>query len=112
MKESVLMTMTERFILLKMKKDDQDIRFLRTLHYARWDSAAFCWVISRKEENLTMMCNYFEDRLTESYVEEPLAKPAAVSPAPVAESNTLLVVKYHNGRVRHGRCTGQTVRVL
>ena len=91
---------TERFILLKMKKDEQDIRFLKTLRYARWDSAAFCWVISRKEESLTMIRNYFGDRLTESNVQEPVAKPALVSAALAAETNTLLVVKYHNGRVR------------
>ncbi|MCX6227039.1 MAG: site-specific integrase [Bacteroidia bacterium] len=100
MKESVQMTITKRFFLLKMKKDEQDIRFLRTLRYARWDSAAFCWVISRKEENLIMMRNYFAERLTEDNGDRPSVTPVITKSLPAIETNTLLVVKYHNGRVR------------
>jgi integrase/recombinase XerD len=99
-KEPVQLTITERFFLLKMKKDEQDIRFLRTLRYARWDSAGFCWVISRKEENLTMIRNYFGERLTEDNGARPLITPVVAKPLPHIEGNTLLVVKYHNGRVK------------
>lgn len=94
------MTITERFILLKMKKDDQDIRFLRTLRYARWDSTGFCWVISNKKENLTMLNNYFGDRLKEKSCEASSIRVAASSPKPDVRSSTLIVVKYRNGRVR------------
>jgi site-specific recombinase XerD len=83
-----------------MKKDEQDIRFLRTLRYARWDSAGFCWVISRKDENLTMIRNYFAERLTEDNGARPLITPVVAKPLPHIEGNTLLVVKYHNGRVK------------
>ena len=98
--EPVQMVLTERFILLKMKKNDQDIRFLRTLHYARWDSAGFCWVISRKEENIAMIRNYFGARLAEDEgkIRQPL--PKGKMTYPIADANTLLVVKYHFGRVR------------
>ncbi|MDD4645708.1 MAG: site-specific integrase, partial [Bacteroidales bacterium] len=99
-KEPVQLTITDRFFLLKMKKNEQDIRFLRTLYYARWDSAAFCWVISRKEENLIMMRNYFAERLTEDNGDKPLVNPSVVRSLPAVEANALLVVKYHNGRVR------------
>ena len=98
--EPVQMVLTERFILLKMKKNDQDIRFLRTLHYARWDSAGFCWVISRKEENIAMIRNYFGARLAEDEgkIRQPL--PKGKMTYPIADANTLLVVNYHFGRVR------------
>jgi site-specific recombinase XerD len=99
-KEPVQLTITDRFFLLKMKKDEQDIRFLRTLRYARWDSAGFCWVISRKDENLTMIRNYFAERLTEDNGARPLITPVVAKPLPHIEGNTLLVVKYHNGRVK------------
>lgn len=94
------MTITERFILLKMKKDDQDIRFLRTLRYARWDSTGFCWVISNKKENLTMLNNYFGDRLTETSSNESSIRAAASATKLAVTSSTLIVVKYRNGRVR------------
>ncbi|MEA1878409.1 MAG: site-specific tyrosine recombinase/integron integrase [Bacteroidota bacterium] len=99
-RESVSMTITERFFLLKMKKDNQDIRFLRTLRYARWDSTGFCWVINNKKENLTMLRNYFGDRLTENSSEENSAKIAASAPGLAVKSSTLIVVKYRNGRIR------------
>jgi len=101
-KGPIQLSITDRFFLLKMKKDEQDIRFLRTLRYARWDSAAFCWAISRTEENLIMIRNYFADRLTENNGDSPMINTnvAIAKPLPDIEANTLLVVKYHNGRVR------------
>lgn len=99
-KEPLQLAITERFFLLKMKKDEQDIRFLKTLKYARWDSAAFCWVISRKDENLTMIRNYFGARLTENSGEKAVSTPTVGKPDPLTEANTLLVVKYHNGRLK------------
>ncbi len=99
-KAPVELTLTARFILLKMKKDDQDIRFLRTLRYARWDSAGFCWVISRREENLTMMRNYFGTRLTETSGEGKSLITEDPGLVPEAEKGILSVVKYHNGRIR------------
>lgn len=99
-KEAIQLTITERFFLLKMKKDEQDIRFLRTLRYARWDSAAFCWVISRKEENLTMIRNYFGVRLTEDNCEGQSLTRVVPKSLPDIEASTLLVVKYHNGWVK------------
>jgi len=98
--ESVSITFTERFILLKMKKDDQDIRFLRTLRYSRWDSTGFCWVVSNKKENLTMLRNYFGDRLTENRDKAISIKADTTAPRLAATSETLIVVKYRNGRLR------------
>ncbi len=96
----VTLSLTPRFILLKVRKDPKDIQFLRTLRYARWDSAAYCWVISHKPENLQMIRNYFGTRLVEAteVVEIKPAKPK--SQVVDAEPNKLLVVKYHNGRIR------------
>jgi len=99
-KEAVFMTHTERFILLKMKKDYQDIHFIRTLKYTRWDSAAFCWVISNNKGNLTMLRNYFGARLKEKDTEEVIRKGVSITPGVVAQSKSLLVVKYRKGRVR------------
>jgi site-specific recombinase XerD len=97
--QPVQLTCTERFYLLKVKKNEQDIRFLKTLRYARWDQAAFCWAISRNDQNLVMLKNYFGERL------QVVAEPKIILPPPGAEQNPteekfLKVIKYHNGRVR------------
>lgn len=96
----VTLSLTPRFILLKVKKDDKDIKFLRTLRYARWDSAAFCWVISNKDENLQMIRNYFGTRLVESTEMTEIIPVKPKSPVVDAQPSELLVVKYHNGRIR------------
>ena len=100
MKEKVILSFTERFILLKLKKDDQDIRFLKGLQYARWDPAGFCWVISKKEENLVLLRNYFGERLKEEDSNDFVHVGILGKTAPAVAAGTLLVVKYHNGRVR------------
>lgn len=100
MKTPVTISVTDRFILLKMKKDNQDIQFLRTIRYSRWDSAGFCWVITQNDNNLSMLRNYFGDRLTENPIEERIVKQSAPSKTSLVRPDTLVVVKYHRGRVR------------
>ena len=47
---NVMVMLTEKNILLKMKKDEQDISFLKSLGYVHWDATAFCWVIPKYEK--------------------------------------------------------------
>jgi integrase len=112
LKAPVQLTITDRFFLLKMKKDDQDIRFLRPLHYARWDSAGFCWVISRKEENLVMLRNYFANRLSENNGDKPMVVPVVAKPLPYIEGNALLVIHINSGKGKKDRITLLSVRLL
>lgn len=97
---TVKISLTDRFILLKIKKNESDIRFIRSLHYARWDSAAFCWVISRTEENIRMLRNYFKERLDDTEIDTEVMKSGGKVSRKKTEDNKLIVVKYHNGRIR------------
>ena len=47
-----------------------------------------------------MMRNYFADRLSENNGDKPMVTPVVAKSLPAIETNTLLVVKYHNGRVK------------
>ncbi len=99
-KKPVNLVLSTRFILLKMKKDNADIQFLRTLRYARWDSAAFCWVISNRPENLSQIRTYFGSRITEEQEEDSIASNVDPTLSKNADYQVLVVVKYHSGRVR------------
>ncbi|MEA1981218.1 MAG: hypothetical protein U9N54_09620 [candidate division Zixibacteria bacterium] len=68
------MAITERFILLKMKKNDQDIRFLRTLRYEKelvrlikslplyaWDQENRWWTIAHTENSLAALVSFCEE---------------------------------------------------
>jgi hypothetical protein len=56
-RQPVAATVTENNILIKMKKNDDDIAFLKTLGYARWDATAFCWVIRKSDKNIKSVEN-------------------------------------------------------
>ncbi len=99
-KEPVSMVVTNRSILLKMKKDKADIQFLRTLRYSRWDSAGFCWVISNRPENLRQIRSYFGSRIADEQEEELSDSSIDKTLAERVEPQVLMVVKYHSGRVR------------
>lgn len=98
--EPVSLSFTDRFILLKMKKNSADIQFLKTLRYSRWDSAGFCWVISNRPENLSQIRSYFGERIASE--QEEVTAEASIDATELrnAEPRVMIVVKYHNGRVR------------
>jgi hypothetical protein len=49
-------------ILLKLKKNPSDIAFIRSLGFARWDSAGFCWVVHNNPANQKKITDYFASR--------------------------------------------------
>jgi len=98
---TVKATRTEKFILLKLPKNEGDITFLRGLKYARWDNMAFCWAVSNNKGNLECLKNYFRERL--QWVEEEVKEGSSASPPKKkieVSENTLLIIRYNNGRVR------------
>lgn len=100
MKEQVQISVTDRFILLKMKKDEQDIRFVKSLNYSRWDQASYCWVISKREGNLQHLKDYFGERLAVTEVDEQESDVVARDRIQTMERGSLTVVRYHSGRIR------------
>lgn len=92
-------TLTKKFILLKLPKNEQDIIFLRSLGHVRWDGTAFCWVISRYPGYLDKIRRFFGERI--HWVEEPATEKGKAMPVPIpVEPETLIMIKYENGRIR------------
>ena len=90
--------LTARHILLKLPKSEPDLAFLRSLQRARWDSAAFCWVLPRHPNLLESIKAYFNERLLWQQQEE---ESGQALPVAVNKSDKLLkIVRYHNGRIR------------
>lgn len=96
----VEMTIGERKILLRLRKDEQDIRFLRSLRYARWDTGGFCWVITLNDQNLLLLRNYFGERMIEKRVSQSGGSPnQSVDVSPIG-AGIVLAVRYRKGRIR------------
>ncbi len=94
------MVITEKNLLLRIRKNEQDIRFIKTLRYARWDQSGFCWVITRKDENMVMLRNYFGSRLHEVIETSAIGSYSNKTVIPEPEESSLQVIKYHKGRLR------------
>jgi integrase/recombinase XerD len=56
---------TEKKIILRMPKNDADIRFVNTLKYSRWNQTTFRWEIPNYKDNLELLKQHFGDRLNE-----------------------------------------------
>lgn len=97
-KPAVVAVFTARSILLRLPKNQTDIAFIRSLARSRWDSSGFCWVIPNYPTFRDRLSQYFGNRLR---ISEDNANPIPSKPVDQAlEPRTLLVVRYHNGRVR------------
>jgi integrase/recombinase XerD len=66
-----------KHIQVKLPKNEEDIEFLRTFKYARWNHADFHWVVPNYGNNLQLLEDYFNTRITDfDFVKEPAPKPA------------------------------------
>lgn len=64
-KNNIRVDVFERKILLKLPKNDQDIQFIRSIHYCKWDKIHFHWVIPNYPGNLERIQFYFGGRITQ-----------------------------------------------
>ena len=69
--EPVNLTITPKKLFLRMKKQTEDIQFVRSLN-ARWNASNFVWEITAYEPNLSLIRTHFKGRLVEQTLEEPL----------------------------------------
>ena len=53
----------ERKLFLKLPKNLNDIQFIRTFNYVKWDKIHFHWIIPNYPGNKEKICNYFGKRL-------------------------------------------------
>jgi len=62
-------------IQVKLPKNDADIEFLRTFRYVRWNNAEYYWVVPNYGNNLQLLENYFNTRITNlDFEKEPVTK--------------------------------------
>ena len=98
MPNEVIATATGHRILLRLRKSQQDITFIKSLPNSRWDKSAFCWVVIQNQQHIGKICQYFGNRL--QWIEKPGNGSGINKERYPAEKETLYIVKYHNGRVR------------
>lgn len=50
-------------IILKLRRNELDLAFIKTLRFHKWNPGTFCWEISNYGSNLELIRLYFGDRL-------------------------------------------------
>ena len=69
-RQQVFLAVTPAKLLLTMEKQAEDVTFVRSLQYVRWNSNAFRWEITSQPENLQAIRDYFGERLPEQQGED------------------------------------------
>jgi len=88
-----------RKILLKLPKNDADIKFINSLKYSRWDGRMFCWEIPNYPGNLDIIKDYFGKRIDELVIHEKFDVSTHLETYTLG-NNDLLIIKTRTGRLK------------
>jgi integrase/recombinase XerD len=106
-----------KHIQVKLPKNEADIQFLQTFNYVRWNRAEYHWVVPNYGNNLQMLENYFNTRITDlDFRKEPTPKPVPVFDqpiivtelAPLSAENRLELNRFANW-MEHKRYSSSTI---
>ncbi len=88
-----------RKILLKIPKNEADIKFIQTLRYCRWEKEFFHWVVPNYPGNLEMIKNYFGERIFQLIEHEQISinEPNETQKL---KKNEVLVVRTNSKRLK------------
>ena len=61
----ISMEIRGRKILLKLPKNDDDLRFIHSIKFSKWNSQTLCWEIPDYYDNATLLKQHFSNRLAD-----------------------------------------------
>jgi len=88
-----------RKIILKMPKNDADVKFINTLKYSRWDGRMFYWEIPNYPGNLDLINDHFKDRINELVIHDKFDISLSNETRTIGNKE-LLIIKTKTGRLR------------
>lgn len=86
-------------IIIKMPKNDEDVRFLLTLRYSKWDKVQRFWVIPNYAQNLVLIKTYFKERICELTIHQNV-ETNPTKEAHVVSKDEVLCIKTIEGRLK------------
>lgn len=88
-----------RKIILKMPKNDTDIKFINTLKYSRWDARMFCWEIPNFPGNLDLINDHFKGRIQELIIHDNFDITLGKESRSIGNKE-LLIIRTRTGRLK------------
>lgn len=98
-KNGVYIDVIARKIIIKLPKNELDIKFINTLKYSKWDSKQYCWVVPHYPGNLELIKAFFNNRIISITVHETQTIESKGESYQVAK-NEFLCIKTTNGRLK------------
>ena len=100
-KTKIYVEVIGRKILVKMPKNDIDVKFILTIRYSKWEKDQYFWSIPNYPGNLEMIVNYFGNRLYNLKVHEEIESIIPNSKNKVTFSkNEVLIFKTNTKRLK------------
>ena len=94
----ISLLVTETKILLKMPKNEQDIQFIRSMPYVRWNKSAFHWEVPHYPGNLEKLIAYFGDRVHSITKSEEI--PVNLKKYSALQKNQVMMIRTNSGRIK------------
>ncbi|GAB2618432.1 site-specific tyrosine recombinase/integron integrase [Belliella aquatica] len=88
-----------RKIILRIPKNEDDIKFIRSIRYSRWNKEGFFWEIPHYPGNVELLKGYLGDRLHQ-ITERPLIEIPQKDEVVLLDNNQVLMVKTAKARLR------------
>ena len=98
-RNSITIEVIGRKILLKLPKNESDIKFINTLKYSRWDGRMFCWEIPNYPGNLDLIKDYFNDRIDGMVIHESYDINVNSETRTIGNKG-LIIIKTRTGRLK------------
>jgi site-specific recombinase XerD len=100
-KNEILVEVIGRKILVKMPKNDADVKFMMTIRYSKWEKDTFRWIVPNYPGNLEMVKNYFGQRITDLKIHEEIINQNPMDGGTIKfAKNEVLVFKTDTKRLR------------
>ena len=88
-----------RSMAVKLSKNENDIKFITSLRFSRWDKNKFCWIVPNYPGNLDLLKNYFAGRITSLTVNDEIPIENKRSESRTITKEEVLIVKSASGRL-------------
>lgn len=96
----VSIAVTGRRIIIKLPRKKEDVQFLLSFKYSRWDKKQYCWIIPNYPGNLDLLKDYFKDRIYELSIHEEIEIDDSTTAVRNIGKNDLLLVKTKSERLK------------
>ncbi len=87
-------------ILVRMPKNDIDVRFILGFQFVRWDKPGRFWIVPDYKDNFRQIQTYFGSRVSQIIEHQPTTTPSKAAPPQNAAPGEVLIYRHNTNRIR------------